>query len=191
MPPWEMHILGKQPNGRTALGCVGCFLSCGVGPAGWPCQMCSQLCPLVSLSDSFSCPAVPIWGWNTLSCCSPLSSVLLGPWCAVSCWHSPCPAVIVRKIIWKSVLVFWVFWWFFFFFSRQMMLNVSQFANWLDNSYCLFLVKVLECNLGANIHRQTNTYQDFKTQPIFPNSPRSFLHLFPVPHPFINSSSWI
>lgn len=99
--------------------------------------------PYLCSFNSFSCPAVPVWGWNTLSCCCPGSSVLLGPW----------PPLLLAFSVPSSC------WWEnqigFFLFLRQMMLDVSQFANWLDNSHYLFLVKVWICNLGANIHRQT------------------------------------
>lgn len=62
-----------------------------------------------------------------------------------------------------------------------MMLDVSQFANWLDNSHYLFLVKVWICKLSANTHKQT-PIRISKLNLYFQTVPEAFSICFQFPN---------
>lgn len=153
-------------------GLLGDLVKCVANFVPWFPYLCS--------SNSFTCSAVPV-GVGAHCPAAPQS--------AQCSWHldvlSPAGIFFAQQLLLKKIYLELRFLNFFF---KTNDVDVSQFANWLDNSHFLFLVKVWIFNLGANMHKQT-PIRISKLSLIFPNSSRSFLHLFPVPYPFINSSS--
>lgn len=150
-------------SSAMVFGLLGDLVKCVANFVPWFPYLCS--------SNSFTCSAIPVRiGAHCPAApqpaqCSQHLDVL-----------SPAGIFFAQQLLKKMYLELR----FLIFFFKTNDVDVSQFANWLDNSHFLFLVKVWIFNLGANMHKQT-PIRISKLSLYFQTVPEAFFICFQFP----------